>query len=156
MEVRLTLAGDGPERGKIRELVHREGLANRVTLPGAVPHREVARLMAAADLLVMPSLIAPSGDRDGIPNVILEALLCAVPVVASAVSGIPEVIREGDTGWLTTPGDPDALARAITELLADPGARRALEERAGAAAAGPLSWDRIAERTLEVYRGVVS
>ena len=93
VEVHLTLAGDGPERGKIRELIHREGLAQRVSLPGAVPHREVARLMAGADLLVMPSLIAPSGDRDGIPNVILEALLCEVPVVASAVSGIPEVIE---------------------------------------------------------------
>jgi len=124
VEVRLTLAGDGPERGKIRELIDREGLADRVSLPGAVPHREVARLMAAADLLVMPSLIAPSGDRDGIPNVILEALLCEVPVVASAVSGIPEVIREGDTGWLTTPGDPEALARAVAAALADPAEAR--------------------------------
>jgi colanic acid/amylovoran biosynthesis glycosyltransferase len=120
LDIRLTLAGDGPERGKIRELIHREGLAQRVNLPGAVPHREVARLMAAADLLVMPSLITPWGDRDGIPNVILEALLCAVPVVASAVSGIPEVIREGDTGWLTAPGDPEALARAVVAALADP------------------------------------
>jgi colanic acid/amylovoran biosynthesis glycosyltransferase len=129
VEVRLTLAGDGPERGKIRELIHREGLADRVSLPGAVPHREVARLMAAADLLVMPSLIAPSGDRDGIPNVILEALLCGVPVVASAVSGIPEVIREGDTGWLTAPGDPEALARAVEAALADPEEARRRAER---------------------------
>ncbi len=129
VEVRLTLAGDGPERGKIRELIHREGLADRVSLPGAVPHREVARLMAAADLLVMPSLIAPSGDRDGIPNVILEALLCAVPVVASAVSGIPEVIREGDTGWLTTPGDPEALARAVAAALSEPEEARRRAER---------------------------
>jgi colanic acid/amylovoran biosynthesis glycosyltransferase len=120
VEVRLTLAGDGPERGKIQDLIHREGLADRVSLPGAVPHREVARLMAAADLLVMPSLIAPSGDRDGIPNVVLEALLCEVPVVASAVSGIPEVIRDGDTGWLTAPGDAEALTGAIAAALADP------------------------------------
>ena len=129
VEVHLTLAGDGPERGKIREIIHREGLAPRVSLPGAVPHREVARLMAGADLLVMPSLIAPSGDRDGIPNVILEALLCEVPVVASAVSGIPEVIRDGDTGWLTAPGDPEALARAVAAALADPGEARRRAER---------------------------
>ena len=129
VEVRLTLAGDGPERGKIREIIHREGLADRVSLPGAVPHREVARLMAAADLLVMPSLIAPSGDRDGIPNVILEALLCEVPVVASAVSGIPEVIQDGDTGWLTAPGDPEALARAVAAALADPAEARRRAER---------------------------
>ncbi|MBM4300305.1 MAG: glycosyltransferase [Deltaproteobacteria bacterium] len=129
VDFRLTLAGDGPERGKIREFIDREGLADRVSLPGAVPHREVARLMAAAHLLVMPSLIAPSGDRDGIPNVILEALLCEAPVVASAVSGIPEVIREGDTGWLTVPGDPEALAQAVAAALADPGEARRRAER---------------------------
>jgi colanic acid/amylovoran biosynthesis glycosyltransferase len=129
VDFRLTLAGDGPDLNKIREIVREHGLADRVNLPGAVPHREVARLMAAAHLLVMPSLIAPSGDRDGIPNVILEALLCEVPVVASAVSGIPEVIREGDTGWLTTPGDPEALARAVAGALADPGEARRRTER---------------------------
>jgi len=129
VELRLTLAGDGPERGRIRELIDRQGLADRVSLPGAVPHREVARLMAKAHLLIMPSLIAPSGDRDGIPNVILEALLCEVPVVASAVSGIPGVIREGDTGWLTEPGNPEALARTVAAALADPGeARRRAEQ----------------------------
>jgi glycosyltransferase involved in cell wall biosynthesis len=129
VDFRLTLAGDGPERGKLREIIDRGGLVYRVRLPGAVPHREVARLMAAADLLVMPSLIAPSGDRDGIPNVILEALVCGVPVVASAVSGIPEVIQDGDTGWLTVPGDAEALARVLAAALADPGeARRRAEQ----------------------------
>jgi colanic acid/amylovoran biosynthesis glycosyltransferase len=129
LDFRLTLAGDGPERGKIRNLIDRHRLADRVSLPGAVPHREVARLMAESDLLVMPSLIAPSGDRDGIPNVILEALLCETAVVATAVSGIPEVVREGDTGWLTSPGDPEALARAVLAALADPAAARRRAEK---------------------------
>jgi glycosyltransferase involved in cell wall biosynthesis len=129
LDFRLILAGDGPERRELRTFIHRQGLANRVSLPGAVPHREVAHLMARADLLVMPSLIAPSGDRDGIPNVILEALCFEVPVVASAVSGIPEVIREGETGWLTDPSDPEALARTIAAALADPQeARRRAEQ----------------------------
>ena len=91
---------------KIREMIHRAGAGPGVSLPGFVPHREVARLMAGADLLVMPSLIAPSGDRDGIPNVILEALLCEVPVVASAVSGIPEVIRRRRHRLADRPGGP--------------------------------------------------
>jgi colanic acid/amylovoran biosynthesis glycosyltransferase len=124
LDFRLTLAGDGPERRKLRELSDRQGLADRVSLTGAVPHREVTRLMAQADLLVMPSLIAPSGDRDGIPNVILEALFCGVPVLGTAVSGIPEVVREGDTGWLTNPGDPEALARAVAAVLAAPAEAR--------------------------------
>jgi colanic acid/amylovoran biosynthesis glycosyltransferase len=129
LDFHLTLAGDGPDRRQIREFIQRQGLADRVSLPGTVPHRQVARLMAAADLLVMPSLIAPSGDRDGIPNVILEALLWEVPVVGTAVAGIPEVIKDGDTGWLTTPGDPEPLARAVAAALTDPGeARRRAEQ----------------------------
>jgi colanic acid/amylovoran biosynthesis glycosyltransferase len=132
LDFHLTLAGDGPEYGKLKELINRQELADRVSLPGAVPHREVARLMAQADLLVMPSLIAPSGDRDGIPNVILEALLCGVPVVASAVSGIPEVIRAGNTGWLAEPGNPAILAQAVNAALANPeeARRRAANGRA--------------------------
>jgi colanic acid/amylovoran biosynthesis glycosyltransferase len=129
VDFHLTLAGDGPDRRKLREYLQRQGLADRVSLPGAVPHREVARLMAAADLLVMPSLIAPSGDRDGIPNVILEALLWGVPVVGTRVAGIPEVIQDGDTGWLTAPGDPEALARAVAAALADPAEARRRAER---------------------------
>jgi len=124
LDFHLTLAGDGPERKKLREQIEAQGLGARVSLPGTVPHREVARLMADSHLLVMPSLIAPSGDRDGIPNVILEALHCGAPVVASAVSGIPEVIRDGDTGWLTAPGDPEALARTVAAALTDPAEAR--------------------------------
>ena len=129
VEFRLTLAGDGPERGKLREIIDREGLADRVSLPGAVPHREVARLMAAADLLVMPSLIAPSGDRDGIPNVILEALLCEVPVVATDGLGHPRGHPGGRHRLADAPGDPEALARAVAAALADPAEARRRAER---------------------------
>jgi glycosyltransferase involved in cell wall biosynthesis len=128
LDFHLTLAGDGPQGAELRRLTGRYGLSDRVSLPGAVPHRDVVRLLAESHLLVMPSIIAPSGDRDGIPNVILEALLCGVPVVATAVSGIPEVIRDGDTGWLAPPGDAEALGRSVLAALADPGeARRRAE-----------------------------
>jgi colanic acid/amylovoran biosynthesis glycosyltransferase len=132
LDFRLTLAGDGPERGKIRRFIDQRGLMDRVSLPGWVPHRNMVQLLARADLLVMPSLIAPSGDRDGIPNVILESLLCEVPVVASATAGIPEVVREGDTGWLVAPGQPAALVQALLAALADPieARRRAAQGRA--------------------------
>ena len=96
-----------------------------------MPHREVPHLLQAADLFIMPSLIAPSGDRDGIPNVVLEALLHEVPVVATVISGLPEVIHPGTTGWLTRAADPESLARAVQEAAADPGEarRRALAGR---------------------------
>ena len=79
----------------------------------------------------MPSIVAPSGDRDGTPTVIAEALLHEVPVVATRVCGIPEMVRPGETGWLVPPEDPQALAAAIREALADPAEahRRALQWR---------------------------
>ena len=115
----LTLAGDGPEAHKLSRLIDEYGLQGQVTLPGFVPHREVPRLLQEADLFVMPSRITPSGDRDGIPNVVLEALLHEVPVVATDVSGLPEVIRPPETGWLVPAEDPAALARAVREACSD-------------------------------------
>jgi colanic acid/amylovoran biosynthesis glycosyltransferase len=120
VDFRLTLAGDGPERRHLQALVRRQGLEGRVELPGFVPHREVSELLREAHLFIMPSVLAPSGDRDGIPTVILEALLHEVPVVASGLSGIPEAIHPGETGWLAPPGDSRALAQAIQEALAAP------------------------------------
>jgi glycosyltransferase involved in cell wall biosynthesis len=84
----------------------------------------VPGLFKEADLFIMPSLIAPSGDRDGIPNVVLEALAHEVPVVATAVSGLPEVIHPGETGWLAPPADPAALTQAVLAALADPAEAR--------------------------------
>ena len=125
VDFHLTLAGAGPQRRRLAALVQQYGLGDRVTMPGFIPHREVPQLLAGAHLLVMPSIIAPSGDRDGIPNVVLEALAHEVPVVATAVSGLPEVIVPGETGWLVPPQDPQALAGAILAALKDPaGARR--------------------------------
>jgi glycosyltransferase involved in cell wall biosynthesis len=124
LDFRLTLGGDGPERPKLQALVQQYGLQDRVALPGFIPHREVPGWLARTDLFVMPSVIAPSGDRDGIPNVVLEALSQEVPVVASAVSGLPEVILPGETGWLAPPGDPGALATALAAALSDPGEAR--------------------------------
>jgi glycosyltransferase involved in cell wall biosynthesis len=128
-DIDLTIAGDGPERRRLAELVQRCGLGGRVSLPGFAPHAQVPGLLAAAHLLVMPSQIAPSGDRDGIPNVILEALAAETPVVATPVAGIPEVIRPGDTGWLAPPENPQAIAAAIAAALADPDAARRLARR---------------------------
>lgn len=132
LDFRLTLAGDGPDRRKLLRLVSKYGLEGRVTLPGFISHREVPGLFRQAHLFVMPCVVAPSGDRDGIPTVILEALLHEVPVVASAVAAIPEVIHPGETGWLVPPSDPEAITRAVLAALADPGEarRRALAGRA--------------------------
>ncbi|MBW1992586.1 MAG: glycosyltransferase family 4 protein [Deltaproteobacteria bacterium] len=120
LDFRLTLAGDGPQRRRLCRLIREYNLEEQVELPGFVPHRRVPDLLRGSDLFIMPSRIDPSGDRDGIPTVILEALAHEVPVVATAVSGLPEVIHPGETGWLVPPDDPLALAQAVMEALSRP------------------------------------
>lgn len=115
----LTLVGSGFQRPRLEWLRHRFGLASRIRLPGFVSHDGIAELYAASDIFVMPSVIHRTGDRDGIPNVIMEALSHCLPVVATDISGIPEVIADGETGRLIPQRDPAALARAVRELAAD-------------------------------------
>jgi colanic acid/amylovoran biosynthesis glycosyltransferase len=124
LDFRLTLAGDGPQRRQLGRLVREYGLEGRVEFPGFVPHRQVPDLLSRADLFVMPCIIDPRGDRDGLPNVILEAMAHEVPVVATDVNGVAEAIRPGETGWLIPQDEPAALAQAIREALADSGEAR--------------------------------
>ncbi len=119
MDLRLTLGGAGHQFCHLRSLVRQFGLETMVSFPGFVPHHQVSGLFTAADIFVMPSLIPKTGDRDGIPNVIMEALLHRVPVVATDVSAIGEVIVHGETGVLAPPGDAEGLAQAIRDVVTD-------------------------------------
>jgi glycosyltransferase involved in cell wall biosynthesis len=109
----LRIIGEGPVRGALEERLTARGLEDAARLPGQLPQREVFEAYRWASCFVAPSVIASDGDRDGIPNVVLEAMSQGVPVVSTAVSGIPEVVRPGETGWLAPPGDAEALADAI-------------------------------------------
>jgi glycosyltransferase involved in cell wall biosynthesis len=134
--------GDGEELGRLQARAAELGLAERITWRGAQPQAEVLAAYRAADLFVLASQVAADGDRDGLPNVLMEAQSQALPCLATEVSAIPELIRDGETGRLVPPRDPAALAAALAELIADPARRQALGD-AGAArvrqdfAAGP-------------------
>jgi glycosyltransferase involved in cell wall biosynthesis len=117
--VRLTLVGDGPWRGRLLRQLRRMKLTEIVDLPGFVPHDQTRAFMYDHDLLVVPSVVHDNGDRDGIPNVIMEALSCGLPVVATDVNGIPEIIRDGETGLLVRQRDSSALADAVRKMLHD-------------------------------------
>ena len=111
--VRLTLVGDGVWKRRILHQIKRLRLEDAVDLPGFVPHDGIAGYMQSHDMLVMPSVVHSNGDRDGIPNVIMEALSHAMPVAASDVCGIAEVVRDGETGLLFPQRDARAIAHAI-------------------------------------------
>ncbi len=95
-------------------------LRHRVTLLGTLPHKEVINHYRQAHCFALASKVAPNGDRDGIPNVLVEAMATGVPVVATKVSAIPELVENGATGVLVQPDDPNGMAEAITDILLHP------------------------------------
>jgi glycosyltransferase involved in cell wall biosynthesis len=128
-EFHLTLAGSGLRGPQLKYLHRKLNLGPRVSFPGFIPYDRVSALFGASDVFVMPCVIHSSSDRDGIPNVIMEALLHRLPVVATDVSGIGEVIRDRDTGLLVPEKDPLALAEAIKAMVGDRKAALEMAER---------------------------
>ena len=120
--------GGGPLLGQLQAEAARLGIADRITWHGALAEDGVLQAYRAADLFVLASRVAPDGDRDGLPNVLLEAGAMELAVVASRVAAVPELIEDGVNGQLVPPDDPAALAQC---------ARRADRRPGGAAAAGP-------------------
>jgi glycosyltransferase involved in cell wall biosynthesis len=123
---RLVHIGHGPERRRLARRAAALGIADRIGWLGAQPHDAVVRQYRAADLFVLASRIARDGDRDGLPNVLMEAQSQGLACVATAVSAIPELIRPDDTGLLVPPRDPPALAAALERLIGDPELRARL------------------------------
>jgi len=123
----LRIIGDGPEYSRLTENVRTLGLAERVTLCSGRTHEELPAEYANAHLVVVPSVCDQTGDRDGLPNVVLEALASGRPVVASTVGAITSVVINRENGLLFRPGDSSALATALTSLADQP----TLRERYG-------------------------
>jgi glycosyltransferase involved in cell wall biosynthesis len=138
LDATLVVLGEGPERERLEALARRRGV--RLVLPGRVG--DVAAVLRRADLLVHPA------RWEGFGLALLEAMLCALPVVASRVSSIPEIVVDGETGVLVPPDDPASLAAALARVLADPGE---LGARGLARARAEFSVATMAERTAAVY-----
>lgn len=112
-----TLVGDGPELENLQSLQSELGLEQEVSFVGAKNLDEVMQLMRTATLFCLPCTTAPDNNVDALPTVLLEALACGLPVISTTVSGVPEIIDSGVDGLLAPPDDPDALTKAIFELL---------------------------------------
>lgn len=117
---RCTIIGDGPLRSALDAHIHQQGLSRHVTLAGPQPNDDVLRAIRQHDVLVMPSRPTPTGQRDGIPTVLIEAMAHGTSVVASAFAGIPELVDHGVTGRLVPPNNPRALARALATTMDRP------------------------------------
>jgi glycosyltransferase involved in cell wall biosynthesis len=115
----LRIVGGGPLRDELNALAAHEGIGDRVHLLGSMSQAEVIAELAAAEVFALSPVVLANGDRDGLPNVVLEAMAAGVPVVASSISGIPEVLTDGVNGRLVETGRPDLLADVLGELLDD-------------------------------------
>jgi glycosyltransferase involved in cell wall biosynthesis len=129
---RCRIIGSGPLEGDLRARIDRHGIGDWVELLGARPQAEVRAALNAASVFVLPSVVTATGDRDGIPVSLMEAMALGTPVVSTRVSGIPELIEDGREGLLVPEKDAAALAAAIARLLDDPdlGPRLAVAARA--------------------------
>ncbi|MEN9936499.1 MAG: hypothetical protein RLZZ387_3078 [Chloroflexota bacterium] len=125
---RLAIYGDGPQRGELAALAAELGVA--LELPGERPQRDLVPVLQSADVFALTPFVTEDGDRDGVPNVLVEAMACALPAVSTAVSGIPELVRDGENGLLCAARDVTGIAGALGRLLDSAADRR----RLGAAA----------------------
>ncbi len=112
--VNITLAGEGQARAELERLAEQLGLAAQVSFPGAVGQEEIRALYEGASIFCLPSF------AEGIPGVLMEAMAMRLPVVSTRITGIPELVDDGRTGLLVTPGRSDELADALERLLLDP------------------------------------
>lgn len=147
----LVVAGGGDLEGELRHRAATCGVADHVTFLGAVKQGEVARWLAAADVVIVPSVRDDSGNVDGLPNVLLEALSSGTPVVATAAGGMGAVAKDGITARIVRQRDAAALAGAISDLLQQPSTARSLGRSARAEMCRAHSWDRSAEQFEDVY-----
>jgi glycosyltransferase involved in cell wall biosynthesis len=126
----LIIVGDGVEREELERMAGGLGLRDKVTFTGWLTQEELVHVYRRADAFCLASVVAKDGDRDGLPNVILEAMTYGIPVVASSLSAIPEAIIDEETGLLAAPGAPQELAAQLDRVLHDPVLRAHLASRA--------------------------
>jgi glycosyltransferase involved in cell wall biosynthesis len=124
--VHATLVGDGPERAAVEAQLAAEGLEGHIELLGNQPQDRIRAVLDAVDAVVLPSVRTPQGMMDGIPVALMEAMAAGIPVVSTNVSGIPELVVDGETGLIAPEQDATALAAALERLHRDPALARRL------------------------------
>jgi glycosyltransferase involved in cell wall biosynthesis len=150
-DAHLAIAGAGDLDAELRERARTAGIAERVHFLGDLPQDTVGAWFAAADVAVVPSVRDDSGNVDGLPNTVLEALASGTPLVATPAGGIASVITDGETGAIVAERDARALATAIDALLEDPERRVRLGRAGRAAVAAGFGWESAAARFESAY-----
>jgi glycosyltransferase involved in cell wall biosynthesis len=146
----------GEHEAEIRRRIDALGLGDSVRLAGPMEQTKLFEEYRSAGVFCLPCRVLDNGDRDGIPNVLMEAMACGLPVVTTPVSGIPEIIRDGVNGRLVPPDDPTALAEALLRIDADPRLARSLSDEARATVRERFDGERFAAELAVLFREVLS
>jgi len=152
---RCRVIGEGPQRAALEAMISREGLGASVELVGARPQAEVRAALYAAHVFALPSVVAPDGNRDGIPVALMEAMAAGTPSVSTFVSGIPELIEPDVSGLLVPPGNVAALANALARLLDDAALCDALAAEARRKVEREFDAEREAKKLLALFEGAL-
>ncbi len=150
VNVGLEICGEGPFRGSLEHQVVQLELAGCVNFRGFVDHQSLPSILSHADVFVGPSATSSAGEAEGLGLALLEAQASGLPLVASNVGGISEVIVDGQTGILVHQKDPSAIAQAVASLIGNPTMRATLVEN-GQRRARESDWSKIADTYLEAY-----
>ena len=155
-DVECRIVGEGPLRATLDAQIRTLSLRDTVTLCGALSHDDVVTQYRSATIFALPCIVGADGDRDGIPNVILEAMAMQLPVVSTRHSGIPEAVTDQVTGTLVEAGDTTALADALARLLDDPAARDAMGRNGRHAVASAFDAATNAKQLMTRFDGTLS
>ncbi len=152
----LRIIGGGELRDELFALAAAEGITERVKLAGIMSQDEVAVELASAQIFALSPVVMPDGDRDGIPNVLMEAMAAGTPVLASAISGIPELLRDGENARLVPPGRVELLAEVLAELLSDAKQRDLLAEAGRSLVVEHCAWPEAIEPLRELFSATLA
>ncbi|MCF6192357.1 MAG: glycosyltransferase family 4 protein [Candidatus Hydrothermae bacterium] len=150
--LRLIFVGDGPLRKTWEAQAHALGLQDRVTFTGKISQEALERAYLSSDIFVLPAIVDSRGDTEGLGVVLLEALQYGLPVIASRVGGIVDIVQHESTGLLVPPGDPEALAHAIQRLVDHPEFTQTLVLKGQQHLKKNFTLESIAKRLVDLYR----
>lgn len=156
LDYHCSIVGEGPRAEKLETLVVEHGLESRVTFTGALAAADVRRLYQKSDIFALPCVVVDSGDRDGMPTVLIEAMATGIPVVSTPVTGIPELVTDGENGFLVPERDVSALAGALESLMQNRDLRIGMGQKARERVVKDFDGRRTAPLLASIFREAMS
>jgi len=151
-KIRIVIGGSGPLESELKEKVVQMGISEVVSFPGRVPWDEVSQFFGASDIFVLPSQRDKAGNLDGLPTVLLEAMACGLPCVASNIGGVSLVLESGENGYVFEPNNSSQMADDLTALIHEKKLREKLGDKARSDVIQRFNWDNVAKSLEALYR----